>query len=256
MAAQHTEAAQAELDLERRRTEAERRAFDSFRKRVSAIESSELQPDGGTQLVLSPRKLQRTSRPFPRDRVQRAYQDTVLSEPQCAEEYDESPREHMAAELGGDLLASVSEATTLTPQLKRALVDAIQRSRERRSRLLNRLDEEAKAIEAARAEMTAIATTLEDFDSRPTEDYSSNRLREMRDELRATEHQCEQITVERQRALHSTGRAGSDDPETTLQSYLYRDLDVDFPILSDVVRCIRLIRRARTHVERVLVGAV
>jgi hypothetical protein len=250
---QYSHAAQTALTEEYERTEAEADAFAAFRDRVTTLDVSQLRPDGGIQITAPLQVRQQFSHPSRCEQVCQAYRETILSMPHYTAEYDESLRDHMAAEFGRDLVVNVFEGSQLTPQLQQALVDASQQAHDQREELRATLDAEAEALDTAQTTLREIGTTLQNRNAQPLSDFSFAELRNTYELLEEAEDRCQQVACERQHALHADEWAC---PGTAVapgvQPYLYRELAITYPILADVAECCRLLRRARTRVIRTL----
>lgn len=247
----HSQNALAALEREYRRTEAEIRSFTKFDAQVSEMDGRPPLTDGGGRRIAPLQRRHRTAFPSKCESVCRAYDNTVLSVPHYAAEYDESLEEHMAAELGQDVAINLFESREFPQQLKRALRDASQQAREQRDNLLARLDAETEDVKNARATLTDIVDSLRTFNSRPLDDYFAEELSEISRRLSEFETECERVATDRQTTIRSkNGSSVDEDSDQEYRAYLYRDLDTTYPILSDVAECCQLLEEARTNVER------
>ncbi|WP_458210897.1 DUF7260 family protein [Haladaptatus sp. NG-SE-30] len=236
------------IEREYRRTEAEVEAFTEFTEQVAAIDERPPLTDGGRP-VASLHHL-RTAHPSQRKSVCRAYADTVLATSHCEAEYDESPFEHMAAEFGQDIVINLFQSREFPGQLKQALLDASRRSREQRERILSRLDTEMESARMVRESIKGIVDSLREYNSRPIDDYASAELSAICRRLREFEAECECVATDRQATIHAENQSAVDDgSEWGLRAYLYQDLDTEYPMLSDVAGCCRLLREAHENVE-------
>jgi hypothetical protein len=142
----HLDNAMDRVVEERRRTAAERDAFNQFANRVAGMEPTappvgapvgygRPTQEGGTLFEARCPAVDMLAT------VQTAYQETVMAIEHLETEYDESLPVHMAAEYGDDMAAAVTDGDILTPLLQATLVMAAQQAASQRETLCGALDE-------------------------------------------------------------------------------------------------------------------
>lgn len=241
------------LETEYQRTADEVVAFTEFCRRVADVEVSSLQPDGGSQLTVPVQAVRKRMQPSGCDRIQQAYRDTLLAMSHYKDEYDESLREHMAHELGTAIADTIHTESRLTQPIKQTTLEASQQAATKREALLSQLEAERNALQTARSTLTEIATDLRTYNARPLQAYTFPDLREIYTFLDDAEAQCEQVATQRQTALHEDDRTGPHRFELgDLQTYLYQEMDMTYPILADIATCCRYLEQARSRIERAL----
>lgn len=248
--ARQSATALTELETEYQRTVAESRAFADFHGRVKGLKTAPLQTDGGAQQVISFSQHQRTTMAPQCEHVRHAYRETVLSMPHYTDEYDESLKEHMAAEFGQDIVVNILGKTDFSDHLKQALLDASRRSRKQREELLTKLDAEADALETAHETLTDIGDALQEFNTRPLGDYTLEELCDVRQRVNEFTADIERLAADRQTSIHADNWSSTNTQrEIGLQSYLYQELDTTYPILHDIAECCQLLQEAHTNIE-------
>lgn len=251
-AASHVRAAKAEVETETRLTKTEVRALREFQTRLADLEIEQPRTDGGapTPALLQQRQ---QSPSVGCEQVWRAYRDTVLAMPHYADEYGESPREHMAAEFRPELVQSLVDAPRLTPQLRQALDHASSQAQKRRIAFLTKLDTESDALETARTELADVTTPVKNWSEESLESATFEELRSLYESLQDARERCGEVAETRQQSLQSDEWAAPKcSYDSSLHSYLYADLDVTYPILADVAERLLVLRRASRQVERAI----
>ncbi|OYR85725.1 hypothetical protein DJ84_01755, partial [Halorubrum ezzemoulense] len=129
--------AEAACHRERRRVLDERDAFESFADRVADIDTISAATDSTPSGVPagSLRGMGAPGSSVSLRRVMAAYDDTVLSLPHYRAEYDETPAESLAAELGPDAVTALASDGGLSGAAQSALVDRSRRAVDARERL-------------------------------------------------------------------------------------------------------------------------
>ena len=243
----HSQTARTIVAEEYRRTEAEADAFATFSDRVAAIDVPQMRPDGGTMRPTTVQKLGRSCDLAECESVCSAYRETIISMPHYEEEYDESLREHMTAEFGHDLAKVVFEVPHVTTPLKRALLHASAQSHDDRREFLRRLDAEAEVLKRTVTTLREIDRFLNDRNSRPLSNYTFTELQEIYEELESADDRCQQLARDRQHTLHADKWTDMEE-SVTVESYLYSDLNITYPVLSDAATYCRLLRHAKSRV--------
>lgn len=237
---------------ERQRTTTEREAFDAFARRTMALELTESHRLRGTNgrpgMTVSPEPAVVDDRPanVPSARMEEVrdiYRETVMAVPHYEEEYDESLEEHIAQEFGAEIGIAVSQSERVTPRLRDALVNASLQSRDERTDLQRRLDEERRSLQNA-------STSLEDIYEavRTVEESLSCRAdRELADawhRLEELERECRTLLRQRQCRIEPEGS----DRAASLQAYLYAPHGWTYPVLGDGLDSVDRVQAAKRRV--------
>jgi hypothetical protein len=137
--------AREECGEEQSRLQAERSALERFESQIRGLSAASVGQStpsrGGATLAQS--NVETRSQ---LQAVQNAYRDTVMAVPHYQEDYGESLTEHMTAEFGEDVTTAVVEGSTLTPQVKRALVSKASESRKERAAFARTLAAESESV--------------------------------------------------------------------------------------------------------------
>ena len=233
---------------ERRRTRQERDAFDRFARAVSAIESADpqLAPAAiGTDLVIDQASRNQQSQI---SSIENAYRETIMSVPHYTEEYAEPMQVNVATELGEDLAIAIFETRQFTPQVKRVLLQKTIASRDRRTELLHVLDEEHSVLRECENALTTIEERVNSLLAVPRYDLTYDELIERYHRIQSWREDCENLVQDRQ-SHRTIGHAATFDTRlvSDLNEYLYRSLEVTYPVLSDGTR---LLTRLDTSLNR------
>ncbi len=236
------EAARRCVRRERRRTVDEREAFEAFARRVADAETAAPpQARAGATLVGGGR--------VGTDAVRRAYRETVMSVPHYAEEYGDELGESVAAEFGPELAAGLDDGV-LTERLQHAVVAAARRAYADRDAFLDRLDAEAASLADAAERLEAVHGELAGH-QREFAGESYGALEALHRRLGVLAEICDAVAADRQAHL----REHRDDlglPEAVpdLPSYLYGDLEPDYPVLAAVAATADRVTDARRSIAR------
>lgn len=235
-------------DEERTQVEIERDAFAEFADAVRGIEVSPQQSlDAPTATLVS----QSPDRK-PLETVRNRYRETVMAVPDYEREYGESLPENMRAELGEEVTAAVLDGGRLTPHLKGVILAQTEAAATQRRALLHALDAERESLSNARDRLETTEMPLETCSELELSEQSFEELLEYDHRSRRNERRCRELLSDRQRDIHRRNRRFSDASETSLQKYLYGDLDFRFPALRAGVERIRQLRERRRLVTRTI----
>jgi hypothetical protein len=225
--------AREECGEEQSRLQAERSALERFESQIRGLSAASVGQStpsrGGATLAQS--NVETRSQ---LQAVQNAYRDTVMAVPHYQEDYGESLTEHMTAEFGEDVTTAVVEGSTLTPQVKRALVSKASESRKERAAFARTLAAESESVTTVGEELSAIDSRVERIESNRRLQQSFRELAEQWEELDDLEADCEAALTRRQEtvqrgATSPNWREGGYD----LCAYLYESLPVTYPVLAD-----------------------
>ena len=251
--ATHITAAETAVETEYRRTKTEAEAFQRFGQEVREISSQQPRFDGGTR-IQSPATLRVQPRRSACDRVRNTYRETVLSMPHYEEEYDEPLIEHLSAEFGRELATGLVESTQLTPELKEGLTTASQQAAQQRETFLSQLKAESTELETARNTLTDLARRVEERAVERPRGLAFDELQSKYETLQAAYERCDNLAEARQQSIRATEWDYEEHGRNlTLQSYLYADLDVTYPVLVDLAQCGSYIDWLRKQVEQALI---
>jgi hypothetical protein len=222
----------------RRRVDDERQAFGAFVHRLDrlAVERHRRHrtpvTDGG----------------LPRDAglgaVRTAFAETVLSVPHAPPET--TVDDGLEDAFDADLAATVVDADTLRPAVRRRLVRAGTRACDRRRRLCEYLDAELDALEEADAAVAAIADDL----STVTTDADVRALRAAHADLAVLDVRRQELVADRREALAGVPPVPGD--ASRLPAYLVAD-ETD-PVLAALEGLGAALQRTRRDVERALLA--
>lgn len=236
------------VNSEREAINAEHDAFLDFADRVSELPTV-TQPSVNTPGAM----LIKTDSPSNRlQTVQQYYRDTVMESPDHAEEYGETLRESMAAEFSNELSTMVLEGEQFNPHLKQLFVNHARMAAQKRHSLLEALEYECESLATAesrleRDELPITETTTLELLEKPF-----GRLIELENRYSDSERRYKQLLKARQEEIQREMQWFPGSQSTHFQEYLYRDLDVTFPVLYTTLDRIRTLRENRRSVTRVI----
>ena len=238
----------SEVEDERAAVEAERRAFAEFVEAVREIDArSERSFDAPTTALVSPSSDHEQLRTI-RDH----YRGSVMAVPGYEQEYGETLRENMAAEFGDDLTTAVLDGNQFTPQLKGLLATQAEAAAEQRIALLEAIDDERDSLSDARRRFKDTEVELEKRSELELTREPFGTLVDAAERSQREEKRCEKLLSNRQRQIHRKNRWVRNAGEAFLQEYLYRDLDVRFPVLQEGLERVKRLREQRRVIARVV----
>lgn len=249
-AIQRVSEARTVVSEERSRTATERQAFARFARQVARLDPSrsaqQLAPADGVVAAAS------VSSHSPPDRgleaVREAYEETVMDMPHYEDEYAEPMARHIREEFGEEVATAVTDGGQLTPQLKQVLVDRAREAAAERERLMQRLDREAEALEAAEEQFGSITAELDEAEGASLQDREFERLVDEWNRLGELESRLSRLLGRRQETIETNELSSRGDGQQSLYDYLYRDLDARFPILADGAVLADRVKGARSRV--------
>lgn len=221
------EAARAVLSTERERVRAERDAFERFGREVrSVVPTAPAGPEpGGILLADGDDGL---------SEIREAYRETVMAVDHYAEDYDEPLARHLATEFGDDLACAVADGDGVPPGLPDALVARSREARAVRESYLDTLDDEADRLTRGRKALKSLAEDCERLDDRHLRLRPFDDLRERWRRLQSHRQTLDWLLEDHQERVRESVTTGPRVPDPThFFEYLYRDLDVQFPVLAD-----------------------
>lgn len=242
------------LQVEYRRTVAERDAFDAFAEAVSALNPAPT-TDISTRTA-PPAVGTKRSDGFggfygtDTGQLRQAYRESVMDFSHYEEEYDESLAVNMQAEFGSDLAAAVISDSTVTPRLQRAVVAAATEAREEREEFVTTLDAEQSALKTAQRTLSEIHEMLTPILNRRWYRESFDEAYTAYQRLEQEQSRCRDLLQDRQ-TQRQTGHAGlRSESVPDLQSYLYYELNSTYPVLSDTLQLYDDLCLAHRRIER------
>ncbi len=237
-----------EVENERASLEAERDAFTTFADSVRQLDAAPQRSfEMPTATVVSVSSNQEQLA-----RIRNRYRETVMSVPGFEREYGETLEENMRAEFGDELATAVLGGQQFTPQVKNLLVSQATAAATQRESLLRAIDGERCSLTEAEKRLEATETCLEDHGELELTEESFETLIEADRESRRNETRCTELLRNRQRNIHREDRWLRNSGAASLQGYLYRDLDVQFPVLNAGLERIKQLRTHRRVIGRVI----
>ncbi|WP_129115325.1 DUF7260 family protein [Halegenticoccus tardaugens] len=246
-------AAQTLVANERRKTSDELRAFDTFIERVKSLSPTtpSTSPDGVHLRAEQPQDGDGINR------VQQAYRETIMATQHYSDEYDESLSTNLRNEFSDEIAVAVTESDGFTPQLKQALIQKGINSREEREALLQAIDAEADTLKTARQSLRQHIRQCKTIRSQQFEARPYNELISAWQRLDALERECIDCLNNRQQSIHDGYPVGYRRLSSEMfHAYLYKDLDVTYPVLVDGTRVIEHIQDAKREITRLITRRV
>ena len=243
------------LRVERRRTVDEREAFETFRSRVRSIaaETSTRRPQ-----TTAPSPLRRDTDATGRGlvAVRNAYRETVMAVPHYDEEYNDTYERSLAAEFGPELAAALTRESTLRERCRSSVLAKTDDAIASREELLSVVESESESVSRAAADLVPVADELETFARTEFCDGRFGTLDAYRARLDVLAERCETVGTRRQRDRADGERSASlDDTVSDVQTYLYQELPVTYPVLAAVAGVAGRIESVRRDVERAMIYA-
>jgi hypothetical protein len=166
------------------------------------------------------------------------------------EEYDDTVVESISVELSPEIASVLISNGPFSPLLKERLIRAAEQSREQRQDFLLTLQKEEEELVLAHSSLEDIDTELSNKISRSEPSSSFEKLFEVYTWLEDAERKCVKLLEERQKQ-RVTGHASVSTSKTPdLQTYLYTNLPVTYPVLADTTNLIGALRSFRQQISR------
>lgn len=243
------DALQSRLDAERLAVTAEMDAFDAFLDRLGSVDPGRPAPAGGV------RAIGQRSDGAGLESVRSAYEDTVMSVTHYDEEYGDTYRESVVEEFGPEIGVALTEGPRLQPHLKRMVTEKAQQCRAERERFQEILDTEAESVESVGRGVREIRTELREFDPDPPSTQGFGALEAEWRRLDCLEEKIDQLATDRQRAIIRQRRSFTlPTAAPDVPTYLYREFDDEYPLLSVCVDLRERVRTRKSGRERKLAG--
>ncbi|MFB6186852.1 MAG: hypothetical protein ABEI86_08310 [Halobacteriaceae archaeon] len=239
--------AKSAISEERKYTITERDAFEAIANEVSALDNH---PNGQTehpQSVLLHHDADTTAR------IKEIYADNVLSMDHYDDEFGESLRDNMAAELGKDITDAIFEGQQLTPTMQEAIVAQAQQTATQRDKYLQTLDKEESSLQAHEQKLQNIDSQLERLNHTKLSTATFSDLSETWEQLKSLESKCISLLEERQRQIQNMAVKGNSTTQSrswALQEHLYASLSTTYPVLTAGLSMLDLIQTAESNLLR------
>lgn len=238
------------------RTVTERDALARFADRISGLDVSSVDLNADYSQQPPAQTLVAPASAATESQLARAceiYRETVMGVPHYTEDYDDSLSESLAIEFGPEVATAMTTGDHLTPHLRDRLVKATQEVRESRHALLQGLNSERSALEAADEDLTRLGADIDDvLSARSFDSWTNEDLVVARDHLHTHERECDQLVVDRQATLHEQRVPSTHRIDLEFAEYLYQSLPVTYPVLTDIASLAETLHTARHDVERTL----
>jgi hypothetical protein len=230
---------------ERRRTDAEREAFEAFAVGIQELDAAQdPQPDihnvDGVVFRNSPARVGATT-----ESVRALYRETVMDVDHYEEEYSEPLRTNVAVELGSDFGTALTTTTTLTRPLQQALIRASYATVRDRENFETLVKSELEALIDAETQLRSAAETVDRVHGRDLTEQSFTELNDQTQRLRTVEKECESLIERRQNDY-------VDAPEEdglNFREYLYTQYEWTHPVAGDALDIIREIRNTKRRMQ-------
>ncbi|AXR76586.1 DUF7260 family protein [Natrarchaeobaculum sulfurireducens] len=251
------------IEREREILQAEINAFGRFACDLRTVEASDVRAVGGGTAGAQPAGAHATSVQSVGPahatvgitgsvaKVRSLFAETVMATPHYDDVYGEHWTEHLRGEFNQDLAAALEHQTTLSPEVKQALLEATDQSIASRRRILGSVEREAELVETARRDLKSIHTAVESILAQPLEQLEFNALRLSRARLLELEAACDELVAVRQPQI-SGRRDLTMAGIGAFEQYLYDDCAHTYPVLSAVADLGERIDRERRALERSL----
>lgn len=259
--AQTFDALRASIRAERRRTAAERRAFETFADRVDDVDFSDFSPgqplDGGMReghgatLVSSGHA--GLEGDAPSKAIRRAYEETVMAVSFYDEEYGDDYAESLRAEFGPEVATALTNPDCFGPSAKAALTAAIKRAAREREHLIETCERERESVDAAANTLLPVVAELDSIVSPDPEGEPFGTLEARWNRLSRLRDRCESAAANRQSSINdrrSHHNLPIDAPDVC--AYLYQAHDSAYPILSVCTDISQRVTTFQTAYERAM----
>lgn len=223
-------AAKVAVEREREQLIQER---DAFRQFVTEIESIPVSTHGREELPpVGVKQANATKDELGSARA--AYRRIIMELDHFDHVYDEGLYENMSSELSDDVATAVVHGDQFSLPVKRTTVYQSMQASARRESLLETIDAERDSLEYAQDQLRELSNVLDD-DPAVTE-LTLSELFTYEEHVDRYLRRCEQLLRTRQRDIHAESRVPSELGVLFVQTYLYEDLETNFPVLADGLR--------------------
>lgn len=176
-----------------------------------------------------------------------------MSVPHYDEEYNDTYERSLAAEFSPEIAVALTREPTLHERYRSSLLAKTTEAIERREAFVDVLESESASIARARSDLAPILEEVTTFTRREFGAADFGALDAYRARLTVLAEKCDGIAARRQRERMDEERAiGVGEVVSDVQTYLYRDLPVTYPVLASVATVGDRIESVRADVERAM----
>ncbi len=229
---------------ERRRTTNERDAFNQFATKVNSIDPSSINTN--TNKIVS---LRSKSQHATTCEIQQAYRESIMNIPHYEEEYNETMAINLEAEFGPNIAEAIINDGPVTPQLQHVVAISATRAEEKRTEFINTLNKEIDILNRERQTLSEIQDMYASFLNRQLNTYSLDELHKKYDQVEQKQSMCSKILQDRQTQRQAGHASLQTKSVSDLQSYLYQDMKVTYPILSDTLQLYKELCLCRFRID-------
>ena len=242
-------AAVERLEDEYRFTLDERDAFECFAD--AAAELDTVTPSDTARPTAGAMRTDGFGGSYPTDtsQLRDAYRETVMDTPQYDAAYDEPLAVNLRAELGRDIAVALLADNPVTPHLQQAVVAVAKREQTKRAEFLKTLDSERDTLRSAMETLSTGRKLVETVDGRQWRQCSFDEIRKPYRRVVTHHSECRELLADRQTQRQTGHTRIRDESVSDLQSYLYHELDVTYPVLSDTVQLSVDLRSAKRRLS-------
>lgn len=236
---------------ERERLREEREAFSAFADRVErvpvATRADGCRSTGGSWMAGTRTRGGLQS-------VHDAYRQSVMAVDHYETDYDESLEEHMATELSPELAATVVNGSHVTPALRRSLAESARNAARDREVIIDNLDDECTDLEAAADRLCGIVNQFEVTQGDGLAERTFPDLQTRWRRLENLQTESEAVLDRRQHQLRQQSSVclAHDRSPVAVSTYLFNDLDADFPVLATGTKLLERIETEKQHTVEAL----
>lgn len=241
-------------DRERDRATAEYDAFDAFLSQLQGFStvgvSAVTEPAGGSTLIQQRSVAQVDGLAKVRD----AYRETVMAVAHYEEDYNETLVEHMSAEFGDEIAHTAVGGGPLLAPIKRNLVESARDARDRRADFIELLDEESESLTRHDDQLAEIKRRVDKAAGPRCSEETYNGLHRRRARLQQCATDVESV-IDRRQQDRTEGRTATVQmmDGADLQEYLYRPMEVTYPVLAEGAKLLSQIEVGLRRIEDELI---
>lgn len=251
------------IDAEIARTTAERNAFDSFRTELSGLSGLSQRPQaraagvGGARSEGEVRMRTRTGNGLVATdtvaAIRTAYEETVMDVDFHESEYGESYPESLREEFGEDIAIALTRPECFTPAVGSSLFEKVDAALTERERLLDVCHDERESLDRTSDDLIPVAEESGSIATMMFDQQTYGELQYQRDRLLRSREDCETVVRRRQATLNSRReRYELADGDPDFCSYIYRESETSYPLLSLCGTLVSRIEATQGDVERAL----
>ena len=233
------------LDVECQRIDEEIQAFQTFIERLEAI-----RPHSVSNEQHPPLRTRTMTAPDSAARVQAAYEDTVMAVSHYEQEYGETYAESLREELTPEVATALTQQSAFDRACKQATVTAAREATHKRQLLRESLKTEREAIKTGKNALVPIADQLMEYRTVTPTGVADATLDGYLRRLDVLEERCQELIDQRQDirvAQRNRLRLSRPCPDI---AYVYRELDVDYPLMAATATLIDEIQRLQGRFRR------